>query len=145
MARLEKAYASLLSMFLCFVSASPAAAALYVCETKHAYNLEDGELRRDRESGELLTWPTVTFDDVSGTLRYGHEATAGSIGKTWFEEKLTVTAKGSPQGSASGHYMHNGTIFSAIVIHAWDNPPSFIFLKGGNSAALTGTCRTFGN
>ena len=81
---------------------------------------------------------TVVFDDVSGLFKYGKK------NKYWKEEKMRVSGKGSRGFSASGHYMHNGTIFSAIVIYSWHDPIDFQWQGGGNSDLLTGTCKHYG-
>ena len=54
-------------------------------------------------------------------------------------------AKGSTGTSASGFYMHNDVIFSAIQVQAWASPPSFIWLPGASGDVYTGTCQIYGN
>ena len=109
----------------------------YICDVKEAYDFKNGEAVPSKSPG-VQTWPKVVFDDVSGLFKYGKD-------DHWTEEKMTVTSKGSKYSSASGHYMHNDTIFSAIVVHSWRNPIEFQWLGGGNSDLLTGTCKHYGN
>jgi hypothetical protein len=116
-------------------------AATYVCSTQRAYSLESGELVRDQaESTQLLTWSTVVFDATTGVLKYGRETQDGRPGH-WTEERLTVA---SGAGLVAAHYKHNGTVFSAIYIQPWTEPPQFLWLGGGNVTALTGTCKAYG-
>jgi hypothetical protein len=123
----------------CMLLAQPTAAALYLCKTLHAYELEDGAFQTPSyESTEKSTWEGVLFDSDTGAFKYGNER----IG--FVEERMTVTAHGGGGMSASGHYMHNGTVFSAIVIYGWGAPPDFMLVHGGNSAVLTGTCTVYG-
>lgn len=119
------------------------AAATFVCDTRAAYNLDKGTLSRERERTEIATWPIVTFDDNTGILKYGREATADRPAR-WTEERLIVVSKAGGNG-VTGHYMHNGSIFSALHIRSWSDPPEFLWFRGGNSDILTGTCRMFGN
>ena len=141
------------SLVLLILASACAQAATHVCETKRAYTLEAGELRPYREEVERMSWKTVIFDDATGILKYGHEARTESMPEAlpeawrkmnqpyWVEEKLVVTSRGEV---VTGHYKHNGVIFSAILIRTWTAPASFMWLAGGNSDALTGTCRLIG-
>jgi hypothetical protein len=130
----------LIPMFIALIVSGPAWATIYVCDTKGAYEIKNGKVVTDRpqQSGLRLTWPKVVFDDVSGQFKYGKEG-------RWTEEKMVVTSKGSKSSSASGHYKHNGTIFSAIVVYSWRNPIEFQWSGGGNSDLITGTCKYYGN
>ena len=67
----------------------------------------------------MLTWPTIVFDDETGVFKYRRE------GKNWTEERTRVMAKWTTGISASGFYIHNDVIFSAIQVNAWASPPSF--------------------
>ncbi len=113
--------------------AGPAQAAVYICDVSHAYDLENGELVSSRY-GTLSD--TIVFDDDTGIFKYGREG-------RWTEERMRVLSKGSDQSSAAGYYMHNNTIFSAIRVLAYDNPPSFIWMDVFQ--VHTGTCKLYGN
>ncbi len=56
---------------------------------------------------------------------------------------MRVMSKGSDQSAAAGYYIHNDSIFIAIQILAYDNPPSFIWMDVFQ--VYTGTCKIFGN
>jgi hypothetical protein len=113
-------------------------ATTYVCDVKGAYEIKNGKVIVSKFGPtELITWTKVVFDDVSGLFKYGND-------RYWKEEKMQVTAKGTKGWSATGHYFHNGSIFSAIAIYSWREPIEFQWLGGGNSDILTGTCKHFG-
>jgi len=117
----------------------PASSTTFICDTKGAYDIKNGEVVPSKTKySDLIAWPKVVFDDVSGLFKYGKK-------DRWTEEKMVVTQKGSKSGSASGHYMHNGAIFSAINVYSWKIPIEFQWLGGGNSALMTGTCTHYGN
>lgn len=118
---------------------STAQARTYVCEVQHAYDLQNGALATDpNEAGFILTWPTFVFDDETGIFKYGREKN-----EHWVEERMVVTSQGSKGMSASGYYMHNGTILVAVTIKAWQSPPSFLWLDV--LTVFSGTCRILGN
>ncbi len=122
-----------------FVLAGPALARVYVCDVLHVYDVENGELvRSQHETGYMLTWPKVVFDDDTGIFKYGREG-------QWTEERMRVLSKGTDGSSASGYYMHNDTIFSAIQIKAFRTPRSFIWTAGTSGDVYTGTCKVYGN
>ena len=114
----------------------PAWAGVYVCDVLHVYDVENGELvRAQNETSYMRTWPKIVFDDDTGIFKYGREG-------QWTEERMRVMSKGSV---AAGYYMHNDTIFSAIQVIAWANPPSFIWGAGALGDVYTGTCKIYGN
>ena len=117
----------------------PARSTTYICDVKGAYEINKGEVVPSQTKySDLRTWPKVVFDDVSGQFKYGKD-------DRWTEEKMLVTSKGSKHSSATGYYMHNGTIFTAIAVYSWRNPIEFQWLGGGLSDLLTGTCKHYGN
>ncbi len=119
--------------------AGPALARVYVCDVLHVYNVENGELvRSQHETGYMLTWPKVVFDDDTGIFKYGHEG-------QWTEERMRVVSKATGGWSSSGYYMHNGVIFSAIQIKELGNPRSFIWSAGALGDVYTGTCKVYGS
>lgn len=129
----------ILPTLVALLVSGPANSTTFVCDTKDAYDIKNGEVVPSKTKySDLLTWPKVVFDDVSGNFKYGKN-------DRWTEEKMVVTSKGSKGFSASGHYMHNDTIFSAIAVYSWRNPIEFQWLGGGNSDILTGTCKHYGN
>ncbi len=130
----------LLASLLLMAIGQPAHASRYVCDTKHAYTLQNGELRAYREDVELLTWQTVIVDAGAGTLKYGREERPDQKGH-WKTERLTIKTTGEV---IAGYYLHNGAIFSSIEIHTYASPAQFIWTRGGNSDALTGVCRKIG-
>jgi len=134
-------FRSLAVALLVGVSAAPSHAALYVCQTKQALDLEAGELQRSKShSIELSSWETVTFDDATGLLRYGAEKREGRDAY-WAEAKTTVASRGE---LVSAYYWHNGAIFSALQIVTYREPVGFLWVRGGNSDVLAGTCRVVG-
>ncbi len=117
----------------------PVLASVYVCDVLHVYDVENGELvRAQNETSYIRTWPKIVFDDDTGIFKYGREG-------RWTEEHMRVLSKGTHGFSASGYYMHNGTIFSAIVVKSWAKSPSFIWTAGAVGDVYTGTCQVFGN
>ena len=121
--------------------ARPAWAKVYVCDVLHVYDVENGELLSSKhEPSFMYTWPKIVFDDDTGIFKYGRE------GKNWTEERMQVLSKGSTQWSATGYYMHNGVIFSAIQVKAQEvKRPSFIWMAGALGDVYTGTCQVYGN
>jgi hypothetical protein len=120
------------------VCSGPSHAATYVCEAEQFYDLEEGQLVVSPQgAGQLHTWPSVVFDDISGSFKYGREG-------AWTEEAMTVTGRGSAGWGASGHYLHNGTLFNAFVVQTHERPANFLWLGGGLSDAVSGTCRIYG-
>lgn len=122
-----------------------ASAATYICDIKHAYHFNGtGQLvpHTALEKHTINLWPTLTFDDETGRLRYGREATTTTPSR-WEEEHVTVTQRGSSVNSATGHYLQGGRVQSAIIITAFQSPLQLFWLNGGLSIALTGTCRMF--
>ncbi len=113
----------------------PALARVYVCDVLHVYDVEIGELVSSRY-GTLSD--TIVFDDDTGIFKYGREG-------QWTEERMRVLSKGTDGSSASGYYMHNDTIFSAIQIKAFRTPRSFIWTAGTSGDVYTGTCKVYGN
>ena len=72
-------------------SAGPALARVYVCDVLHVYDVENGELvSSQQETGYMLTWPKIVFDDDTGIFKYGREG-------QWTEERMRVMSKGSDQ------------------------------------------------
>lgn len=134
--------ACLLFATLASIGPVPAVAqsTLFICETHRAYSNEAGELKPYREQAELLSWSNVVFDSRTGLLRYGQDGRRG-IPPRWTEARLTVV---SGQEPVAGYYLHNGTILSVIEIKTWVTPMTFIWLRGGNSDVLTGTCKGMG-
>ena len=114
--------------------AEPALAKIYVCDVLHVYGVENGELV---SIPVYSTWPKIVFDDDTGIFKYGREG-------QWTEERMRVMSKGT-EWSAAGYYMHKDTIFSAIRVLAWANPPSFIWDAGAVGAVYTGTRKIYGN
>ncbi len=117
----------------------PAQANVYICVVLHVYDEEDGELvAAGQEASYKRIWPKIVFDDETGIFKYGREG-------QWTEERMRVMSKGSDQNTATGYYMHNNTIFSAIWVKAWAKPPSFIWEAGASGDVYTGVCKTYGN
>lgn len=91
-----------------------------------------------------MSWPTMILDAVTGILRYGHEAYGPNRPAYWRQENVTIVHRNQGNG-VSAHYLHNGSIFSAVHIKSYETGAPFVWLKGGNSDALTGSCGTIGN
>ena len=124
------------AMVLSLALPQATAAALYVCNTTHAYDNEAGALRPEKTG--IRPWETVIFDSDTGAFRYGNDRTG------FTESQMTLTARGSQGMPASGYRLHNGTLLEAIVVAGYASPPTFTWLGGGLSEVLTGTCRVVG-
>jgi hypothetical protein len=125
----------LLLITLVLASTLPSQAAVYVCETKHGFDLSAGDLTRSQS----ILFPRIFgFNDATGELDYGppeSQSRCDLLGK----ERLTIATRDSGNG-VSAHYRHNGVIFSALHIKTYEERMSFVWLKA-SSDLITGTCR----